>query len=168
MRSKAIQGCEPYMVTDNGEVVNPKTGVRLVGSLKKSGYREVCLCTKQGRKYRMVHRLVAEAFCAKRENAPEVNHKDGDKSNNRAENLEWVSRSENLEHAYNTGLRTNDVTPRAVVATSMTTGKRMVFGSIYKAARTLGISQGNICMCCRGRRPYANGYKWEYEGGTEE
>lgn len=53
---------------------------------------------------RLVHRIVATYFCDNPEHKPEVNHIDGNKSNNKASNLEWVTRSENELHAYRTGL----------------------------------------------------------------
>jgi hypothetical protein len=57
-------------------------------------------------KHKRVHRLVAAAFCNKRDGCDEVNHKDGNKLNNRAENLEWCTKSENMLHAYRMGLQT--------------------------------------------------------------
>jgi hypothetical protein len=53
---------------------------------------------------RSIHRLVATAFIPNHDNLPEVNHRDGDKSNNCVSNLEWCTRSENLTHAFRTGL----------------------------------------------------------------
>ena len=152
-----------YLACRAGYVINSDTGHVLRGGLKKSGYIEVTLTDTDGRPHsRLLHRIIAEAFCEKPDGADEVNHINGDKTDNRARNLEWVTRAENLRHAYETGLMPNDATPRAVKAKNMDTGEEMTFPSIYKAARFFSISQGNICMCCKGERPYANGYFWEY------
>lgn len=74
--------------------------------ITKSGYVNVCLITgnDETRVTKRVHRLVAEAFCDNPEDKDEINHKDGNKENNRAENLEWVTRSENEQHAYDNNL----------------------------------------------------------------
>lgn len=74
--------------------------------ITKSGYVNVCLTTgeNENRITKRVHRLVAEAFCENPEDKDEINHKDGDKENNRAENLEWVTRNENEQHAYDNNL----------------------------------------------------------------
>lgn len=77
----------------------------LRGSLNKNGYYYVSL-SKDGKvkKYK-VNRLVAQAFIDNPYNLPITNHIDGDKTNNCASNLEWTTQSENLKHAYRTGLR---------------------------------------------------------------
>jgi len=69
------------------------------------GYHVVTLYKKPYRKCTRVHRLVAQAFITNPYNLPEVNHIDGDKSNNCLENLEWCTSSENHYHAYATGLQ---------------------------------------------------------------
>lgn len=165
---RPVKGFEGfYLVSDNGEVINARTGHVLRGSIKTSGYREVILTNGIDKIYPTVHRLVADAFCEKAEGHDEVNHINGDKLDNRAENLEWVDRAGNLAHAFATGLMPNDATPVAVVAKNIETGEETLFPSIYKAARFFGISQGNICMCCKGARPYASGYTWRYANGGE-
>lgn len=77
----------------------------LRGVLYKNGYMYVGL-SKDGKVKRFkVNRLVAEAFIDNPYNLPVTNHKNGDKTNNTVGNLEWTSYSENLKHAYKTGLR---------------------------------------------------------------
>lgn len=155
-----------YLACSDGYVINADTGHILVGSKKKTGYIEILMVDEDGKPhYRLLHRVIAEAFVENNENKPEVNHIDGDKTNNRADNLEWVTREENLRHAYETGLMPNDATPRKVIAVSVETGMTMTFDSIYHAAHALNISQGNICMCCKGQRPNAGGFFWKYAGG---
>jgi hypothetical protein len=66
------------------------------------GYKIVSLCKDNKCQTKKVHRLVASVFLNK--NGAEINHKDGNKLNNRVDNLEWTTRSKNLRHAYKNGL----------------------------------------------------------------
>ena len=152
-----------YLACRDGYLINSETGNIIRGSVKKNGYVEVCILDEDGKPHSiLLHRLIAETFCKKRNYDDEVNHIDGNKENNSADNLEWVSHAENLRHAFENNLRQDDVSPKKVIAINMDNGEEMEFPSIYKAARFFGISQGNICMCCKGIRPYANGYQWRY------
>ncbi|MCK3941832.1 hypothetical protein HCC47_02980 [Streptococcus suis] len=74
----------------------------------KSGYYNICLVngTDGGRIVKRIHRLVGEIFVENQDNKPEINHIDGNKANNRADNLEWVTRSENAMHAFANNLVT--------------------------------------------------------------
>lgn len=103
---KQIDGFPDYAVTDKGSVVNTRTGRFLQASRNTCGYPQVEITNDEGEpKTHRVHRLVAIAFVPNPDGRPEVNHKDGDKTNNAATNLEWVTRSQNVKHAFDTGLK---------------------------------------------------------------
>lgn len=81
-------------------------GRELSGSVNWAGYRSVQLCRGQHKQRHAVHRIVCRAFHGMPEEEPgEVNHINGVKSDNRAENLIWVTRSQNHRHAADLGLR---------------------------------------------------------------
>ena len=75
-------------------------------SINTYGYLQVCLYNNCERSVKRVHRLVAETFIPNPSNKPEVNHIDGNKTNNKIDNLEWVTSKENITHAFKIGLRT--------------------------------------------------------------
>lgn len=104
----------PYKVSNFGRIkrATPARGTRIDGKLKLNlnmyGYLQVNLYKTGKRKHFFVHRLVAEAFIGPCCNGYEVNHIDGDKTNNYVWNLEYVTRSENVKHSYKLGLQRQD------------------------------------------------------------
>lgn len=78
--------------------------ITLKGSPDTLGYPTVALWKENKLDMRRVHRLVAEMYVPNQDNKPQVNHIDGDKTNNNFTNLEWVTMSENIKHAYKTKL----------------------------------------------------------------
>lgn len=99
---KPVAHTPGYFVSSDGKVFSDKYGRRCeLKQAEHKGYRRVCLSTANKRKHYPVHRLVAEAFIPNADEKPFVNHKDGNKRNNDAVNLQWCTASENQKHAYN-------------------------------------------------------------------
>lgn len=88
-----------YQIDSDGTIYNVQTQKELTGSIYNTGYKMVRLTINGKRKGYAIHRLVAQTFLDNPENLPIVNHKDGDKTNNKIENLEWVTQSQNRKHA---------------------------------------------------------------------
>ena len=93
-----------YEASTDGHIRNAKTKRILKEFIGKDGY----LRTQFGGKTRTVHRVIASAFVSSVVGKDFVNHKDGNKRNNRVDNLEWCTRSENMKHAYDHGLKNSD------------------------------------------------------------
>ena len=91
-----------YAVSNIGRMRN-RHG-RVLKTPLANGYPLITLCKKGGRKNAFVHRLVAKAFIQNPERKSQVNHKDGNRSNNHVGNIEWCTPLENTRHAYITGL----------------------------------------------------------------
>lgn len=90
-----------YRTSPTGEVKRRKTGRVLKHQICRSGYHRVGICINGKRKMYSVHRLVAMRYLPVRNIDMEINHIDGDKSNNKVSNLEWVTHKENMAHAKN-------------------------------------------------------------------
>lgn len=144
------------------------TEARSVGKVLKpwrsnSGYLVVYVVTPRlGKKAESVHRLVADAFHGGRDGTFDVNHIDGNKTNNAAQNLEWVTRAQNMAHARNAGL----LPPlKPVIGRPKNGGEPLRFPSSKDAALFVGgIGKwGNIKSALYGLAPSAYGYQWSYE-----
>ncbi len=115
---KAIAECNgEYYISDHGRVKSYKRGKERILKPILSGplhsrYLAIGICINGKNKPQKIHRLVALAFVPNEDNKPQVNHKDGNKLNNRVYNLEWATASENQQHAWDTGL--NEYTRFAV------------------------------------------------------
>ena len=94
-----------YEVSNLGQVRRVKTGRILKPGMGRAKYLVISLCRDSRKTTFLLHRLVAIAFWGQPGPRMEVNHRNGMKLDNRATNLEWVTRSENNRHAYSIGLR---------------------------------------------------------------
>lgn len=101
MKSSVVAHHEMYTLYENGDIHSGKFDLIIKPAPSPTGYMVVTL---DGKKY-AVHRLVAKHFIPNPYDHPQVNHKDGNKQNNCASNLEWCTAGENINHALKTGLR---------------------------------------------------------------
>lgn len=147
-------------VSDSGIIVQNVRGRLNVKKqhMQNSGYLVVSIDDYKTRTSKcgneLVHRLVAETFIPNPYNKEFVNHIDGDKTNNSVDNLEWCTRSENMRHAYDTGLYP---TERIKI---VETGE--VFRSASECARAIGGTACGICDCKNGRQKKHRGYHFEF------
>lgn len=156
-----LDGLPDFLVSNIGNVRNKATGFQYKFSFCK-GYRVANIRYKGKQKNVKAHRLVAMAFLPNPDNLPEVNHKNGVKSDNRLENLEWCSRSQNAKHAYANGLNhpSGGMPPKPVLCVE----RGLTFPSLSDAARFFG-KLGNrqrICLSARNSHYKAYGYHWKY------
>ena len=140
-------------VSNKGNVVSYKRGAPypLKVGYTDNGYQTVG-AVHGSRQY--VHKMVAETWIDNPNRYKEVNHINGDKNDNRVENLEWVTHSQNIRHAYRTGLN-KQVTPVRIPETGE------VFESQSECARRLGVSQAAIWNFFARRQSTCRGYHLE-------
>lgn len=135
-------GFSKYYVTKDGRVFSTLTWHYLVGNMSFDGYLRALIKRDDGRFITInVHRLVAMAYIPNPDNKPEVNHIDGDKLNNCADNLEWVWGWENVAHARRTGLRKAVVTDQQIhdICAMLEKGR-----SVKEVAELLDVSKATV------------------------
>ena len=150
-------------------------------TITPKGYLRVRLQKNKKSKHFFVHRLVADAFLEKPIGATQVNHKNGIKTDNRVENLEWVTRQENMEHRnaddsvqemmHLNGLKAKEWnlknTAKAVASYDFEGNLIKEYPSLISAERDAGINRKYIRACLNGERLSAGGRIWKrIEGST--
>ena len=164
-----------YEISNLGNVRNIKTGRILKSNFIGKGYLAVQLCKNGFKKSLQIHRLVAAAFIPNLENKDQVNHIDGNKTNNNVENLEWVSCSENIKHAYEVLKRPSSVPKK----NNMEKGSKRIQNPILQldkqlnvlneyqnakiASTILSIDYSSIMKCLIGRLKSAGNFIWKYK-----
>ena len=162
MKWKSIDFAPSYEVSDTGRVRN--TNFNRSGAAKEmsyftahNGYKMVGIMVNGRQKSFGVHRLVAQSFIQNPERLPFVNHLNGNKTDNRAENLEWITNKDNQLHGFYE-LRHHGLTKPVQC---LETGK--IYQSAQQAGRELGICSRNIAQAAQPnhRLKSAGGYHWK-------
>ena len=154
-----------YEIDEVGNIYSlPRKGTafykrKISTKINKYGYEQCSLMKNGEMKTFLVHRLVAMAFIENEDNLPQVNHKNGNKSDNRVENLEWCTISQNTKHAFDNNLggfkktvlnnlsKMNENSYRKVVLTKV--GETVEFNSTREASIFLNTDKDNITRAFR-------------------
>ena len=167
---KQIPGYSRYQVSNLGRVKYPN-GRITAGSLNPSGYYKTSLIsdsdTANISRQVYIHKLVMLAFVGEKKQGMVVNHKNGVKSDNRVENLEYITPKENTIHARDTGLIKMGAASKLavpIIRTNLDGSNPVYYGSMADAARDLNNKNltGSISNACKGKIAYVSGYKWYY------
>ena len=169
---------EVYEVSEHGDVRSRDRVIQrggrkhsikgqiLTHNICRKGYHRVGLHKDGKRQYKAVHRLVAKLFVDNPGSKPEVNHIDGDKSNNHYTNLEWVTRSENIKHAVDNDLMThlveNSKAQRKLVFKTDADGNEFHYHSLAEASKQDGISISYLSQIVNGDRPQKKCCQWAF------
>lgn len=162
---KDIPGYEgKYKVSNTGKVksfAKGKSG-EILKTSNPRGYQSVGLCDGHKKHTVKVHRLVASVFVPNPHNYKEINHKDENKDNNNADNLEWCTRAYNMSYGsarFRQGLSAS----RAVEQLTIEGIPIALYYSVSTAARINNIDSSSILKCCKHEREYVGGYKWRFQ-----
>lgn len=163
-----------YQVSDKGRVkcLNYRhTGIEKLMTPQNNGHGYYWVAFrfngKHKKDYKYVHRLVAEAFLENPQNYSDINHKDEDRSNNCADNLEWCTTKYNLAYGsrHEREIETQRKThPNRIAVLQFSKDGSLIgkYGSQREAQRETGVHSSSVSACCNGKLKTAGGYVWKY------
>ena len=161
-RVRSLDQQVPYTTRWGTIAYRPTKGKVLTAQKIHGGYLGVLFKVQGKTEMKLVHRLVANAFVPNPQNLETVNHIDEDKTNNRADNLEWMSRADNVR--YGTGSQRKRTPMRKVEQLTIDGQHVAYFDSIKEASEATGVHTRHIGGCCRNEygAKTAGGYRWRY------
>lgn len=190
MEIKDIEGFENYQITDDGRVWSKKRKIFL-SQVLTNGYKQIILYKDGVYNNKKIHRLVAETFIPNPDNKPEVDHINGDRADNRVENLRWCTHKENCNnlttikryksvirkktngmqgkhHSEETKKKMSEIHKgkiscrRKIVYQYTLDGELVkIWPSVTEVGRN-GFSEVCVSMCCRDEQKKHKGYLWSY------
>ena len=178
---KAMELYPKYEVSTEGRVRNSETHRIYAQQLTRQGYLRMDTWIDGKRGSMFVHRMVAMCYLPNPHNLPEVNHKNKIKTDNRPENLEWVTRQQNMDHrnadpkvqeqmreiGRRNGALHAQQTAKPVACYDLEGNLLKIYPSLISAERDAGINRKYIRACLKGERQSAGGRIWKkVEGST--
>lgn len=152
---KPLKNFPSYNGSTEGRIMNVKTGRIIKTFITDKGYIQACL-RKNNQQYTVkVARVIAETFLGEHPGM-DVTYKNGDRSDICVDNLEWRTRSEIIQSAFDRGSK---IPPRQIPVRVIETGD--VYTSIRACARDISCYQIDICKCLRGELNHVKGYHFE-------
>lgn len=148
-------------VVSNGKGTRLAKGRVLNPFVINSGYMSVHIIIDGKKINKLVHRLVAQTFIPNHDSLKEVNHKDCDRTNNNVDNLEWCSRSYNIQYREKFG----EALGHPIFAINLDTNEVMHFNSQTEASRVLGLDRPSINMVIKGKYKQTGGYWFVSDDG---
>lgn len=138
-----------YIVNNNGVIVSINKGKQLLvnSRIDRAGYKTVRLNINGQTHTRYIHRIVAMAFVPNHMNKPFINHRNGNKLDNRPKNLEWVTHQENVQHAHDLRL-----IPRPTERKVIDSCTNKVYPSVKEASKQTGLPYSTIKGYLKGSR----------------
>lgn len=165
-QAKQIPGYSNYYITVDGDVYSTHYN-RFLERSEKSEYPKICMIDDDKKRHTLlVHKMVALTYLPNPNNLEQINHIDGNKYNPKLSNLEWISASDNIKHAIESGLRKKAGTPIIQYTKDGTFVAK--HKSLRDAAKSLGlVDSGKIGECCKEDISEYKGYVWRFENEKE-
>ena len=153
-----------YQASSMGRIASVRYGFKPMSLLRTTtGYLSIALRVNNSIKRGLVHTFIAKTFLYKCENCTQVDHINGIKSDNRVENLQWITRSDNMKHNYSRGITSVDKLKskgKKVELFNKEGNSIGVFDSLRSAAKHIGVSHGNMSALV--------GNKWKVKSLTKD